>query len=60
MMEEILETFLHHKQENASKLSVAIDERQEEMIASFGGLTNMIELCLTNPNASNYIDPNCE
>ena len=42
-MDKVLASFLRQKDENPSKLCAAIDEKQEEMIASFGGLTNMIE-----------------
>ena len=55
-MDTILTSFLHEKELNASNLSKDLKEQQDEMIASFGGLTNMIELCLTNPIASEYIN----
>ena len=59
-MNEILARFLNEKQANASRLSASFCEKQEDVIASFGGITNMIELCLTNPNASKYIDTDCK
>ena len=41
-----------------SPLSEIFCKEQNEVIASFGGLTNMVELCLTHPNAQQYIDIN--
>ena len=55
-MEHILKLFLDEKAANESNLSSKLIEHQEEVILSFGGLTNMIELCLTNPNASQHVD----
>ena len=54
-MDEILTLFSQQKQQNESSLSAALDAKQEELIASFGGLTNMIELCLTHQAASKNI-----
>lgn len=36
------------------------DEHEKQLIASFGGLTNVIELCLTNHRASEYINTECK
>ena len=55
-MDEILATFLQRKEANALQLSSELNKKQEDVIESLGGLTTIIELCLTNPNASKYID----
>ena len=57
-MNETLTTFLHLKDCDAEKLNGTFYKQQDNVIASFGGLSNMIELCLTNPNLEQYIDKN--
>ena len=59
-MDEVLTRFLHEKNRSVSKLSSTLCQEQEKVIKSFGGLANMIELCLTHPNASKHIDINSE
>ena len=56
LMDEILSSFLHEKKFNTTNLSSKLSKNQDAVILSFGGLTNMIELCLTNPSASEYIN----
>ena len=51
-MDEALTKFLHQKNSNALKLASTLNEHQHHVIDTFGGLTNMIELCLTNPNVT--------
>ena len=57
-MDEVLTKFLTQKNANAEALSRTLHEHQEEVIASFGGMTNVIQLCLTHPNAAQNIDVN--
>ena len=57
-MNEVLTSFLFHKNANTSHLAATLIEKQEDVICAFGGITNIIELCLTNPNVSQHIDPN--
>ena len=47
---------MHLKKTNAKALSSAFYEQQEQVIASFGGLANMVELCLTNQSINQQID----
>ena len=58
-MDAVLSKFLKQKNANTVNLLCTLEENQEQIISSFGGLANMIELCLTNPNASKYINNNC-
>ena len=59
-MQEALDIFLHLKQTNQNDLSNALAEHQQQVIESLGGFANMIELCLNNPCASEYIDTECK
>ena len=60
-MNDTLATFLVQKESSESKLSAKLSEHEEQIIKSFGGITNVVELCLTHSNATNYIDTNsCE
>ena len=54
----VLSEFLKQKNTNGATLSSLLVENQQQIISSFGGLGNMIELCLTNPNASQYMNDN--
>ena len=55
-MQETLDNFLRLKQSNEQELSNFLIEHQQQLIESCGGLTNVIELCLTNPNNLQYIN----
>ena len=55
-MDRIVADFLFEKQTNVLKLSTTLTEKQDQVIESFGGITNVVYLCLTHPNASQYID----
>ena len=57
-MDVVLETFLSAKAADASTLSERFVKQQEKVIESFGGITNIVEMCLTNQNAHKYIDVN--
>ena len=59
-MEELVSIFCELKSADALKLSATLCEHQNQVIDSFGGLTNMIELCLNAPNASQLVDTNSE
>ena len=59
-MNEVLANFKELKRQDDAKLSSLLAEQQDEIIESFGGLTNIIELCLTHPNASKYFDTECK
>ena len=48
--------FLQHSPKNVEVLENIISSHQNDIVKSFGGLSNMIQLSLTNPNAANYID----
>ena len=51
---------MHLKQSNGDVLSKLMNEHEKQVIVSFGGLTNVVELCLTNPHASEYINTECK
>ena len=55
-MQQTLENFLRLKQSNEQELSNFLIEHQKQFFESCGGLTNVIELCLTHPNNSQYIN----
>lgn len=57
-MDEILNTFQTLKDKDVARLTQKLSQQQEQVIVAFGGITNMIELCLTNPNTHKYIDIN--
>ena len=57
-IDDVLTKFLNKKETNELNLSCALHEHQDQVITAFGGLEIMIELCLTNPNLSQYIDTN--
>ena len=59
-MDAVLQTFLRAKKEDGATLSETFVKQQEKVIESFGGITNMIEMCLTNHNAHEYIDINSQ
>ena len=51
-------SFVQQNPENEQILNNILAEKINEVTDSFGGLSNIIQLCLTNPNASKYIDSN--
>ena len=55
-MQQTLRAFLYLKQSNENQLRDLLVEHQQQVIESLGGFTNMIELCLSNPCALQYID----
>ena len=57
-MNVALKEFKFLKEENEPKLAALLDQHQAQVIESFGGLLNMIELCLTNHAACQHIDTN--
>ena len=57
-MNEIANSFVCLREIDESKLFGLINQHEERIIESFGGWTNMIELCLTNPSVSSYISTN--
>ena len=59
-MNDILNIFLHQKDVNASTLATTLTENQVDVILAFGGMTNIIELCLTNPSVSDTMDSNSQ
>ena len=54
----MLTSFLTHKKGNESKFNNILNQHQQQIIVAFGGMGNVIELCLTNPNATKYVDIN--
>ena len=59
-MNGMVTAFFDRKSENASNLAATLIQNQEEVISAFGGITNIIELCLTNPNISQHVNPNSQ
>lgn len=59
-MDDILKIFLTKKDTNAAQLCETLSQQQEEIIKSFGGITSVVELCLSHPEASNHIDTNSQ
>ena len=55
-MESTLELFQQRKAVNVQELSNFLSKQQNEVIECFGGITNIIELCLTHPQLFQYID----
>ena len=55
-LNNLVAAFLVLKESNPSKLSTTLTEKKNEVFESFGGITNMVQLCLTHPNVSHYID----
>ena len=60
IMDEALELFTQQKIKDETRLSTKLAQQQDEVIATFGGLTNMIDLCLTHANAASNIDTECK
>ena len=50
----------HFHSVSVSNLASALSHHQDKVIESFGGLINIVELCLTHPNASKYININSD
>ena len=59
-MNETLAAFVHLKEKDDDIFTQMLCEQQNQVIAAFGGLTNMIELCLTNANLQQHIDTNSQ
>ena len=59
-MENTLCNFLTFKKSHAEELSRFLVEHQQNVISSLGGLTNIVELCLSNPQAKQHIDIECK
>ena len=55
-MDSVVSSFLVGKDSNLSKLTTALAEQQDQVVESFGGITNVVQLCLTHPDASKYVD----
>ena len=48
--------FMEHSLENETILNNTLEENVHDIVDSFSGLSNIVQLCLTNPNASKQID----
>ena len=60
ILNQVANDFIKIEEEKHEQLAAALTEHQQEMIESFGGITNMIHLCLTNPQATRYVDTDCQ
>ena len=59
-MDAVFNALLRAKDEDVVALTEIMVKHQDQVIESFGGITNMIEMCLTNPNAHQFIDVNSQ
>ena len=52
-----LKQFIEQNDQNIEIVNTTINNNKDNILDAFGGLNNMIHLCLTNPNACQHIAP---